>query len=113
MAATSRFIVAILSESPEAQPILQHTRDVLDQFAVPFIERVVDNRTVLRDTVAAFEAAEAAVFIVANTSPDPLSAAVASATARPVLAVPIEVPGLPALNALQATTRGGPPVASL
>jgi 5-(carboxyamino)imidazole ribonucleotide mutase len=34
-------------------------------------------------------------------------------TAKPVLAVPLEAAGLTALDSLQATTRGGPPVASL
>jgi 5-(carboxyamino)imidazole ribonucleotide mutase len=106
-------MVAILSESADAQAILQHTRDTLDQFGVPFIERVVESRGVVRDTVAAFEAAEAAVFVVANTSADPLSAAVAGVTAKPVLAVPLEVAGVTALESLRATTRGGPPVAAL
>jgi 5-(carboxyamino)imidazole ribonucleotide mutase len=107
-------MVAILSESTDAQTILQHTRDTLDQFGVPFIERLVENRAVLRDTVAAFESAETAVFVVANTSSDPLSARVAAVTAKPVLAVPLEAAGVTALESLQATTRGGgPPVASL
>jgi 5-(carboxyamino)imidazole ribonucleotide mutase len=106
-------MVAILSESADAQAILQHTRDTLDQFSVPFIERVIENRGVVRDTVAAFESAEAVVFVVANTSADPLSATVAGLTAKPVLAVPLEAAGVTALEALQATTRGGPPVAAL
>jgi 5-(carboxyamino)imidazole ribonucleotide mutase len=106
-------MVAILSESAEAQAILQHTRDTLDRFGVPFIERLVENRAVLRDTVVAFESAEVAVFVVANTSADPLSAAVAAVTANPVLAVPLAAAGLAPLESLMATTRGGPPVASL
>jgi 5-(carboxyamino)imidazole ribonucleotide mutase len=63
--------------------------------------------------VAAFESAEAVVFVVSNTSADPLSATVAGLTAKPVLAVPLEAAGVTALEALQATTRGGPPVAAL
>jgi 5-(carboxyamino)imidazole ribonucleotide mutase len=106
-------MVAILSESADAQAILQHTRDTLDQFSVPFIERVIENRGVVRDTVAAFESAEAVVFVVANTSADPLSATVAGLTGKPVLAVPLEATGVTALEALQAATRGGPPVAAL
>lgn len=106
-------MVAILSESADAQEILQHTRDTLDQFGVPFIERLVESRGVLRDTVAAFESAEAAVFVVANTSVDPLSARVAGHTAKPVLAVPLEAAGVTGLESLRATTGGGPPVASL
>ena len=107
-------MVAILSESADAQELLQHTRDMLDQFGVPFIERVVESRGVLRDTVAAFESAEAAVFVVANTSADPLSAKVAAVTAKPVLAVPLEAAGVTGLASLQATTMGGgPPVATL
>jgi 5-(carboxyamino)imidazole ribonucleotide mutase len=106
-------MVAILSESADAQAILQHTRDTLDQFGVPFIERVIESRGVVRDTVVAFESAEAVVFVVANTSADPLSATVAGLTGKPVLAVPLEAAGVTALEALQATTRGGPPVAAL
>ena len=113
MAMASQRMVAILSESADAQGVLQHTRDTLDRFGVPFIERLVESRAVVRDTVAAFEAAEAAVFVVANTSADPLSAAVASVTAKPVLAVPLEAEGLGALESLRATARGGPPVATL
>ena len=106
-------MVAILAESPEAPPMLQHVADTLSDFGVGFVERVIESRAVLRDTVAAFESAGAGVFIVANTSATPMSAAVAGATARPVLAVPLETPDLPPLESLQATTGGGPPVASL
>ena len=113
MAEASQQLVAILAESADAQAILAHVGDTLGGFGVPFIERVVEGRAVVRDTVAAFESAGAVVFVVANTSVDPLSAAVALATARPVLAVPGEAPGLPALHSLRATTGGGPPVASL
>jgi 5-(carboxyamino)imidazole ribonucleotide mutase len=109
----SQRMVAILAESPDAQPMLRHVADMLGEFGVGFVERVIESRAVLRDTVAAFESAGTGVFVVANTSADPLSSAVASATARPVLAVPLETPELAPLASLQATTRGGPPVASL
>jgi 5-(carboxyamino)imidazole ribonucleotide mutase len=113
MSDQSQQMVAILAESPDAQPMLRHVADTLGDFGVAFVERVIEGRGVLRDTVAAFESAGAGVFVVANTSADPLSAAVASATPRHVLAVPLETPDLPPLASLQATTRGGPPVASL
>jgi len=106
-------MIAILAESPDAQPMLRHVTDTLGEFGVGFVERVIESRAVLRDTVAAFESAGAGVFVVANTSATPLSTAVAGATARPVLAVPLETPELAPLASLQATTAGGPPVASL
>ena len=107
-------MVAILAESPDAQPMLRHVADTLGDFGVAFVERVIESRAVLRETVAAFESAGGGVFIVANTSSDPLSAAVASATVAPVLAVPLDTPELAPLASLQATTGGGgPPVASL
>jgi 5-(carboxyamino)imidazole ribonucleotide mutase len=113
MSAGAEHMVAILLESADGQGILQHARDTLDEFGVGFIERTVETRAVLRDTAAAFETAGAAVFVVANTSATPLSAAVAAVTARPVLAVPLEAPGLAPLEALRTTTGGGPAVASL
>ncbi|HEY7115681.1 MAG TPA: AIR carboxylase family protein [Tepidisphaeraceae bacterium] len=118
MAATSPFVVAILAESAEAQEDLRHTRDTLDRFGVAFLERATETgRSTLRDTVSAFEAAGASVFIVADTAnpAGTLSAAVSGLTLRPVLAVPMQTPPAPALDALLATTRGGggPPVASL
>jgi 5-(carboxyamino)imidazole ribonucleotide mutase len=109
-----QFQVAIIAELASAGATLQHTRDVLARFGVPFADQKIDeNRANVREAIAASEAAGAMVFIVANTSADPLSAVVASLTIKPVLAVPLDSPALAPLDALRASTRGGPPVASL
>jgi 5-(carboxyamino)imidazole ribonucleotide mutase len=107
--------VAILAESPTAHATLQYTRDMLTQFDVPFDEQLIDDhRANASQLIATLGAAGAMVFIVADTSADPLSAVVAAATTRPVLAVPLDSPTLAPLDALRASTRGGgPPVASL
>ncbi len=99
--------VANLVESAEAQAVLQHTRQMLDSFAVPPVERMVGDRAALREIVSELESAGTAVFIVANASADPLSAAVSEITTKPVLAVPLEGLGLAALDALRASAREG------
>jgi 5-(carboxyamino)imidazole ribonucleotide mutase len=105
--------VAILAESTDAVPMLQHARDLLARFGVPVVERVLDNRAAVESSVAALEAGGAAVFIVGNVSADSLSTRVAAATAKPVLVVPIESPELGALESLQAATQPGVPAAAL
>jgi 5-(carboxyamino)imidazole ribonucleotide mutase len=107
------FAVVILTESTAAEPVLAHARDTLNSFGVPFVEATLAARDHLADQVAAFEAAGAMVFVVANTSAHPLATAVAGLTTRPVLAVPVETPELGALEALRASTSGGPPVGTL
>ena len=97
--------VAIVAESTAAQDILQHTRQMLDSFAVPWVERIIQNRADLRHVIT--ESAGASVFIVANTSMDPLSAAVSAITIKPVLAMPLDGPELPPLDALRASAREG------
>jgi 5-(carboxyamino)imidazole ribonucleotide mutase len=99
--------VAILAESAEAQALLQHTRQMLDSFAVPVLERIVRDRSALREIVSELESAGAAVFVASNISTDPLSTAVSEVTSKPVLAVPLEGTGLPALDALRASAREG------
>ena len=105
--------VALLTDSPTANATLQFTRDTLAQFAVPFEEALVDTPTELHKLITSFESAGVAVFVVANTTPTPLSAAVAARTSRPVLAIPIATPETPALDALQSTAQAGPPVGTL
>ena len=99
--------VAILAESAEAQEMLQHTRQMLDSFAVPVLEQIVRDRAALREIITGLESGCAAVYIVANISTDPLSTAVSEITSKPVLAVPLEGTGLPALDALRASAREG------
>jgi 5-(carboxyamino)imidazole ribonucleotide mutase len=61
----------------------------------------------LREIVSESESAGAAVFVASNISTDPLSTAVSEVTSKPVLAVPLEGTGLPALDALRASAREG------
>ena len=99
--------VAIVAESAEAQDVLQHTRQMLDSFAVPWVERITQNRAELRQIITESESAGASVFIVSNTSMDPLSVAVSAITIKPVLAVPLDGPELSPLDALRASAREG------
>jgi 5-(carboxyamino)imidazole ribonucleotide mutase len=103
--------IAILTDAPSAT--LQFTRDTLAQFAVPFHEWTITDPAQLRATTASAEAAGVAVFLVANTKAIPLSAAVAAQTTKPVLAIPLDSPDLPPLEALQSATQPGPPVGVL
>jgi len=100
-------MVAILADSPEAEALLQHTRDVLARFDVPYVQRTITDANI-GDAVTQLESAGANVFIATNT----LAASIAPLTTKPVLAVPLESPDLPPLDALRTTTSGGP-VASL
>jgi len=105
--------IAILSRATTDAAFLAHVRQTLEEFGATFVERFIDQREGLAATVAALEAQGAQIFIVANSSNTPLSTAVAPLTTKPVLAIPLEGPGLSPLQALQTTTQAGPPVASL
>jgi 5-(carboxyamino)imidazole ribonucleotide mutase len=115
MAQAPSFAVALLTESADAEPILAHAREQLNALGVRFVEATIGTRGRLAQTIAAFEEAGASVFIVADTTAaSPLSAVVAASTAKPVLAVPIESPGVGPLEALKSSvTPGGPPVGTL
>lgn len=114
MESSSGADVAILFESAESDAVLQHARATLSDFGVGLVERNVTDRTEIAWTVSSLSGAGVLVFIVGNSSADPLSERVATSTDRPVLAVPVEAGGLAPLDALRATTRGGSaPVASL
>jgi 5-(carboxyamino)imidazole ribonucleotide mutase len=102
------FPVALLAESDEASLVLRHAEETLGRFAVPFVAPTLRGRGDLPRVVRELESAGAEVFVVGNASADPLSHAVARATVKPVLAVPVEGPRLPALEALRASTAGGP-----
>lgn len=108
------FPVALLAESADAANILRHAEETLNQFAVPFVAPELSRRHDLARVVSELEAAGAQVFLIANASTNPLSAAVATLTLKPVLAVPVATAELPPLDALRAGTAGqGRPVASL
>jgi 5-(carboxyamino)imidazole ribonucleotide mutase len=106
--------IAILSQATADAAILAHVRQTLQEFALPSVERQIDGRDTLSETVASLEAGGVVIFIVANSTATPLSTVIAGLTTKPVLAVPLDSPDLSPLQALQATTQGGgPPVASL
>jgi 5-(carboxyamino)imidazole ribonucleotide mutase len=96
-------MVAILADSPAAETLLQHARDVLARFDVPYVQRTITDAS-SGDAVSELESAGANVFIATNT----LAASIAPLTTKPVLAVPVETPALPPLDALRTTTSGGP-----
>jgi 5-(carboxyamino)imidazole ribonucleotide mutase len=101
-------MVAILADSPAAETLLQHARDVLARFDVPYVQRTITDANI-GDAVTELESAGATVFIATNT----LAASIAPLTTKPVLAVPVESSDLPPLDALRNTTSSGAPVASL
>ena len=114
------FPVALLAETEEAAQVLRHTEETLNGFGVPFVAPELSGRPRRREDLARviseLEAAGAQVFVVGDASTDPLSAAVAGLTLKPVLAVPVATTDLSPLEVLQSTTAGGGgggPVASL
>ena len=101
-------MVAIIADSSEATALFQHTREMLARFDVAFTEHALANDANLQQIVTDLQSAGTKIFITANA----LGASIAPMTVRPVLVVPIEVPGLAPLDALKNTTSGGP-IASL
>jgi 5-(carboxyamino)imidazole ribonucleotide mutase len=106
-------MVAIMTDSNEATALFQHTREMLTRFAVPFTEHALAaaaaaDHANLQQVVTDLESAGTMVFITANA----MGASIAPMTVRPVLVVPIELPGVAPLDALKNTTSGGS-VASL
>jgi 5-(carboxyamino)imidazole ribonucleotide mutase len=114
MQAAGSVQIAILSQATTDAAILAHVRQTLEEFSLPSVERLIDRRDGLAETVGALEADGVVIFIVANSTAAPLSNVIAGLTTRPVLAVPLEGADLPPLQALQTTLQGGgAPVASL
>jgi len=105
-------MVAIMTDSNEATALFQHTREMLTRFDVPFTEHALAataaDHANLQQVVTDLESAGTMVFITANA----IGASIAPMTVRPVLVVPIELPGVAPLDALKNTTSGGS-VASL
>jgi 5-(carboxyamino)imidazole ribonucleotide mutase len=105
--------IAMLSRATGDAAFIAHVRQTLEEFGVDSMEQFIDQREGLAETLAALEAQGARIFIVVSSSATPLSSAVAPLTTRPVLAIPLEGPGVTPLQALQTTTQAGPPVVSL
>lgn len=103
--------------SASDKPIMAATFDLLRNFGVPFVGRILSaHRT--PEATAAFvgeaEAAGAEVFICGAGMAAHLAGVVASHTAKPVLAVPLASGELGGLDALLASVQmpGGVPVAT-
>lgn len=101
-------MVAIIADSSEARSLFQHTREMLARFDVPFTEHALAaaaaDHANPQQLITDLESAGTTIFITANA----LGASIAPMTVRPVLVVPIEVPGLAPLDALKNTASGGP-----
>jgi len=93
--------VLLLSETDEGQALLEHTREMLQQFGVQFASQKVADRNALATTLA-----DAAIIIVANSTLPPLSDAVAALTEKVVLAVPNGLESLQATAGLAANGAG-------
>ncbi len=108
--------VAILMGSESDLPVVQETLNVLKKFAITHEARVLSAHRTPQATHAYIREAEArgcAVFIAAAGLAAHLAGAVASATLRPVIGLPLDAGPLQGLDALLATVQmpGGVPVA--
>ena len=104
--------MALLAQSNDALEVLRHAEEILDRFGVAWAtSSVYDAERVVPE----LHAGGVEVFVVANTSGQPLSSRVAGLTTRPVLAVPAPAPapapapgeGISPLEALQASAAAG------
>lgn len=109
--------VAVLMGSASDKPIMAATFDLLNDFGVPFVGRILSAHRTPEATatfVGEAEAAGAEVFICGAGMAAHLAGVVASHTAKPVLAVPLASGGLGGLDALLSSVQmpGGVPVAT-
>ena len=108
--------VAVMMGSDSDLSVMQTTLDTLDQLGVQFEARILSaHRTpeLTRSYVLDAEQRGCAVFIAAAGLAAHLAGAVAAATLRPVIGVPLDAGGLGGMDALLATVQmpGGVPVA--
>jgi 5-(carboxyamino)imidazole ribonucleotide mutase len=108
--------VAVLLGSASDKPVMAAAFEVLKEFGVGFIGRVLSAHRTPEEVVRFVAEAEAGgveVFICGAGMAAHLAGAVAANTIRPVLAVPLESGGLGGLDALLASVQmpGGIPVA--
>lgn len=110
--------VAVLMGSDSDLPVMQAALEVLDRFGVAREVKVTSaHRTPLatREYVVDAEARGCAVFIAGAGMAAHLAGAVAAATCKPVIGVPVDAGSLGGLDALLSTVQmpGGIPVATV
>lgn len=110
------YFVAVLMGSDSDLPVVQETLNVLKKFAIPYEARVLSAHRTPQATHRYIHDAETrgcAVFIAAAGLAAHLAGAVASATLRPVIGIPLDASPLQGMDALLATVQmpGGVPVA--
>jgi len=108
--------VAVLMGSDSDLPVMQATLEVLDKLAVPYEVRVTSaHRTpqATHEYVTDADRRGCAVFIAAAGLAAHLAGAVAAATLRPVIGVPLDAGPLQGMDSLLSTVQmpGGIPVA--
>lgn len=108
--------VAVLMGSDSDLPVMQATLDVLDKLGVPYEVRVTSaHRTpqATHEYVTDADRRGCAVFIAAAGLAAHLAGAVAAATLRPVIGVPLDAGPLQGMDSLLSTVQmpGGIPVA--
>jgi 5-(carboxyamino)imidazole ribonucleotide mutase len=108
--------VAVLMGSDSDLPVMQATLEVLDKLGVPYEVRVTSaHRTpqATHEYVTDADRRGCAVFIAAAGLAAHLAGAVAAATLRPVIGVPLDAGPLQGMDSLLSTVQmpGGIPVA--
>jgi 5-(carboxyamino)imidazole ribonucleotide mutase len=112
----SKVFVAILMGSDSDLPVLQSTFDVLNKFSIPFEVKITSAHRTPAETKAYVSDADVrgcAVFIAAAGLAAHLAGAVAAATLKPVIGIPVDAGPLKGMDALLSTVQmpGGIPVA--
>lgn len=108
--------VAVLMGSDSDLPVMQATLEVLDKLGVPYEVRVTSaHRTpqATHEYVTEADRRGCAIFIAAAGLAAHLAGAVAAATLRPVIGVPLDAGPLQGMDSLLSTVQmpGGIPVA--
>lgn len=114
----SQPFVAVLMGSDSDLPVLQSTIDVLRSLDIPFEVKITSaHRTpkVTHSYVTEADARGCAVFIAAAGLAAHLAGAVAAATLKPVIGIPLDSGPLQGMDALLSTVQmpGGIPVATV
>lgn len=109
--------IAVVMGSSSDLETMQGALDILKDFGVPFVARVLSAHRTPKDLEAfiiAMEEAGVKAFIAGAGGAAALAGVVASHTTRPVLGVPIETKSLKGLDSLLSTVQmpAGIPVAS-
>ncbi len=114
----SKPFVAVLMGSDSDLPVLQNTIDILQKLEIPFEAKITSAHRTPEITHAYVKDADArgcAVFIAAAGLAAHLAGAVAAATLKPVIGVPLDAGSMQGMDALLSTVMmpGGIPVATV